>query len=140
MNEKLIFEGSPSQLSNLGYYIVCLLLLPIFGIGLVLFLIRFLKTKFTKFEIDNERIIEKTGVLSRRTDETELYQVKDIRLEEPLFLRMMGLSTLQIVTSDKSSPLIELSGIKNGNELRKQLRELVEGRRDKKGIVERDLN
>ena len=104
-----------------------------------MFLVRFLKTKFTKYEISEERIIETTGVFSRSTDETELYRVKDIRLEEPFFLRMFGLSTILLVTSDKTSPIIALSGVKEGNNLRKTLRDAVEVRRELKGVRERDF-
>lgn len=138
--EKTIFKGSPSQLTNIPFYFVCLLLTPIFGLGILMFLVRFLKTKFTKIEITEERIIEQTGILSRKTDETELYRVKDIRLDEPFLLRMFGLSNILIITSDKTSPIISLFGIKDGNKLRKELRDLVELRRDKKGVRERDLD
>ena len=137
--EKTIFKGSPSQLSNIPFYFVCLLLSP-FLVGILMFLIRFLKTKFTKIEITEERIIEQTGILSRKTDEAELYRVKDIRLDEPFYLRIFGLSNILIVTSDKTSPIISLLGIKDGNKLRKELRDLVELRRDKKGVRERDLD
>jgi uncharacterized membrane protein YdbT with pleckstrin-like domain len=139
MEEKTIFKGSPSQVTNFGFYILCVILLPAFGLGLIMFLVRFLKTRFTKFEITDERIIEQTGVLSRKTDETELYRVKDIKLEEPFFLRMFGLSTILLVTSDKTSPIIKIHGVKNGNDLRKELRAIVEIRRDKKGVKERDF-
>ena len=138
MSEKLIVKGSPSQITNFGYYILCLLLAFV-GIGFIMFLVRFLKTKFTKYEITEERITETTGVFSRNTDETELYRVKDIRLEEPFFLRMFGLSTILLVTSDKTSPIITLSGVKNGNNLRKTLRDAVEVRRELKGVRERDF-
>jgi len=138
MSEKLIVKGSPSQITNFAYYILCLLL-SFFGIGVIMFLVRFLKTKFTRYEISEERIIETTGVFSRNTDETELYRVKDIRLEEPFFLRMFGLSTILLVTSDKTSPIIALSGVKNGNSLRNTLRGAVEARRDIKGVRERDF-
>ena len=104
-----------------------------------MFIIRYLKTQYTKYEITDERIVEQTGILSRKTDETELYRVKDIRLEEPFFLRMFGLSTILLVTSDKSSPLIKVYGVKNGTSLRKELRTLIEARRDKKGVKERDF-
>ena len=67
MEEKTIFKGSPSQVTNFGFYIWCVCLLPVFGLGLIMFLVRFLKTKFTKFEITDERIIEQNGILSRRT-------------------------------------------------------------------------
>jgi uncharacterized membrane protein YdbT with pleckstrin-like domain len=138
MSEKLIVKGSPCQITNFWYYILCLPLAFV-GIGFIMFLVRFLKTKFTKYEITEERIIETTGVFSRSTDETELYRVKDIRLEEPFFLRMFGLSTILLVTSDKTSPFITLSGVKNGNNLRKILRDAVEVRRELKGVRERDF-
>jgi len=138
MSEKLIVKGSPSQITNFGYYVLCLPLAFV-GIGFIMFLVRFLKTKFTKYEISEERILETTGVFSRSTDETELYRVKDIRLEEPFFLRMFGLSTILLVTSDKTSPIITLSGVKEGNNLRKTLRDAVEVRRELKGVRERDF-
>jgi uncharacterized membrane protein YdbT with pleckstrin-like domain len=139
MEEKTIFKGAPSQITNFGYYILCIILLPVLGLGLIMFLVRFLKTKFTKYEITNERIIEQTGVFSRRTDETEMYRVKDISLDEPFFLRMFGLSTITLVTSDKTSPIIKIYGVKDGNNLRKELRTAVDVRRDLKGVKERDF-
>ena len=139
MNEKTTFKGSPSQLINFGFYILCFLLSFIYGLGVLLFLIRFLKTRYTKFEITDERIIEQIGVLSRKTDETELYRVKDIRLEEPFLLRMFGLSNIIIITSDKTSPLITIKGVKNGKKLTGYLRSKVEKRRDKKGVKETDF-
>ena len=138
MEERIIYKGSPSQVTNFGYYIICLPLAFI-GVGVIMFIIRYLKTQYTKYEITDERIVEQTGILSRKTDETELYRVKDIRLEEPFFLRMFGLSTILLVTSDKSSPLIKVYGVKNGTSLRKELRTLIEARRDKKGVKERDF-
>ena len=138
MEEKTIYNGSPSQLSNIGYYALCLMLAPI-GIGIIMFIIRFLNTKFTNIEITDERVIEKSGILSRKTDETELYRIKDIRLDEPFFLRIFGLSNILLITADRTSPVISLSGIKNGESLKKDLRNLIEKRRDKKGVIERDV-
>jgi uncharacterized membrane protein YdbT with pleckstrin-like domain len=139
MNEKTTFKGSPSQLLNFGFYILCFLLLFIYGLGLLLFLIRFLKTRYTKFEITDERIIEQIGVFSRTTDETELYRVKDIRLEEPFLLRIFSLSNIIIMTSDKTSPLITIKGVKNGKKITDYLRSKVEKRRDEKGVRETDF-
>jgi uncharacterized membrane protein YdbT with pleckstrin-like domain len=139
MEEKEIYKGSPSQIINLGFYILCAFLVPAFGLGIIMFIVRYLKTQYTKFEITDQRISELTGVLSRKTDETELYRVKDIRLEEPFLLRMFGLSTIILVTSDKTTPRIKIEGIKDGNDLREKLRTVVEARRDQKGVKERDF-
>ena len=139
IHERIIFKGNPSQIPNIGYYLLCIILAPLLGLGVIMFLVRYLETKFTKFEITNERIIQQNGVLSRRTNETELYRVKDIILDEPFFLRIFGLSNVLIVTSDRTSPLILVNAIKNGGVIRRELREAVELRRDKKGVREMDF-
>jgi uncharacterized membrane protein YdbT with pleckstrin-like domain len=139
IHERIIFKGNPSQIPNIGYYLLCIILAPLLGLGVIMFLVRYLETKFTKFEITNERIIQQNGVLSRRTNETELYRVKDIILDEPFFLRIFGLSNVLIVTSDRTSPLILVNAIENGGIIRRELREAVELRRDKKGVREMDF-
>ena len=139
IHERIIFKGNPSQIPNIGYYLLCIILAPLLGLGVIMFLVRYLETKYTKFEITNERIIQQNGVLSRRTNETELYRVKDIILDEPFFLRIFGLSNVLIVTSDRTSPLILVNAIKNGGVIRRELREAVELRRDKKGVREMDF-
>ena len=139
IHERIIFKGNPSQIPNIGYYLLCIILAPLLGLGVIMFLVRYLETKFTKFEITNERVIQQNGVLSRRTNETELYRVKDIILDEPFFLRIFGLSNVLIVTSDRTSPLILVNAIENGGVIRRELREAVELRRDKKGVREMDF-
>ena len=139
IHERIIFKGNPSQIPNIGYYLLCIILAPLLGLGVIMFLVRYLETKYTKFEITNERIIQQNGVLSRRTNETELYRVKDIILDEPFFLRIFGLSNVLIVTSDRTSPLILVNAIENGGIIRRELREAVELRRDKKGVREMDF-
>jgi len=138
-HERIIFKGNPSQIPNIGYYLLCIILAPLLGLGVIMFLVRYLETRFTKFEITNERVIQQNGVLSRRTNETELYRVKDIILDEPFFLRIFGLSNILIVTSDRTSPLILVNAIENGGIIRRELREAVELRRDKKGVREMDF-
>ncbi len=38
-------------------------------------------------------------------NELELYRVKDIVLNEPFLLRLVGLSNIVLVTSDRSTPV-----------------------------------
>jgi len=72
--EESIWKGSPSQWTNFVYYIVCIPL-SFFVIGIVMGIWRFLTTKFTIIEVTTERIIEEKGVLSKTTNELELFRV-----------------------------------------------------------------
>jgi uncharacterized membrane protein YdbT with pleckstrin-like domain len=138
MEEKEIWKGSPSQWTNFKTYVLCIvfgwLVIPIF-----IALWRFLLVKTWKIEITDQRLIEEKGVLSKKTDELELYRVKDIRLEEPFFLRVVGLSNIILATSDRTNSIVKIPAIKDGKNLRENLRVVIDARRDKKKVRETDF-
>lgn len=139
MNEEQeLWKGSPSQWSNFLTYLICLmfswLIFPIFIAAW-----KYLIVSSWKIEITNQRVIEEKGVLSKTTDELELYRVKDIRLNQPFWLRLVGLSTIVLITSDKSNPTLKIPAIKNGSALRENLRSAIEIRRDRKNVREVDF-
>ena len=101
---------------------------------------RYLTIRTRSIRVTNQRIIDEQGVLSKTTEELELFRVKDITLHQPFWLRLVGLSSIHLQTSDRSNPLYILPGIKNGKELREELRTIVETRRTEKGVVERDFD
>jgi hypothetical protein len=65
--------------------------------------------------------------------------VKDIAMERPLWMRMTGLASVLLDTSDRSMPKLTLPAISNGVELREQLRRQVEEIRDRKRVREVDM-
>lgn len=139
-NEIMIWEGSPSQWVNFNFYLLCLVLCAAFGLGILLAIWQYYETKFHKLKITDQRIIEKRGIFSIRTDELELYRVKDITFEQPFFLRLLGLSNLVLDTTDHSNELLKIKGITNGSIVKEQLRTAVDIRRDLKGVREVDFN
>jgi len=140
MSEKDIWSGAPSQWISFGFYLICIPLVFVFGLGLLMALWRYLTIRTWSIRVTNQRIIDEQGVLSKTTEELELFRVKDITLHQPFWLRLVGLSNIHLQTSDRSNPLYILPGIKNGKELREELRTIVETRRTDKGVVERDFD
>jgi uncharacterized membrane protein YdbT with pleckstrin-like domain len=140
MEEKEIWSGTPSQWTNFSSYLFWLLPLGWLGLGVLISLWKYLTVKTWKFKITNQRITDEKGVLSKVTNELELFRVKDITLVQPFWLRLVGLSNITLVTSDKSNPLFVIPGVKNGKELREELRTVVDKRRTEKGVVERDYD
>ena len=84
-------------------------------------------------------MIEEVGVLSKTTHELELFRVKDISLYQPFILRLVGLSHIHLLTSDKTSPSVIIPGISGGKELKEKLRTIVDKERTRKNVVERDF-
>ena len=135
---------SPNQLLNIGYLIILLTLLyldiiPLAVVALIILIIKALNLYCTTWTIQQDILIEKTGILNVNTEEVLLYRVKDIRLYEPLLYRLVGLSKLTIITSDYTNPSITLYGIKNGEKLMNIIRQLVANSRKVEGVKEIDI-
>ena len=132
-------EGSPSQVLNVPVYVVCALLIWLV-VPLFYALWRWLVLKNTRYELTTERLKLREGVLNKRLDEIELYRVRDYSLEQPLLIRIFGLSNITLGTADPSQPVVVLRAISNGEFVLEQLRRYVEDARVKKRVLPLDLN
>jgi len=155
--EKPVWQGNPSQLLNLHVFLMCLLLGGVLIFGAIYFreklgapwpyvigalalipfgvaIARYLQTKFWRYELTSERLRIRRGVLSRRTDEIELYRVKDYVLSEPFVLRMFGLGDIVLTTTDDANRTVLLKAVRRPTSLRDEIRKHVEVRRQVKGV------
>jgi len=104
------------------------------AVALVFLVFQWLIIKCRVYEVTTERIRVTTGILTRRTDELELYRVKDITLVEPFLLRGFGLGDVEITTNDATTPLLRMEAIRGAKPLREELRKSVEVCRDRKRV------
>jgi uncharacterized membrane protein YdbT with pleckstrin-like domain len=154
--EKTVFRGSPSLLTRFGGLFLGFILFAasvalifvlraqnpayqwIFGavaaLALIYIIAMILIVKSTQYEVTSERIRIRKGIVSKRTDELELYRANDTSLIEPLSLRMFGLGTIEVRTADSSTPTVHLQAIHDARQVREQLRKCIEECRDRKGV------
>ena len=127
-----MYIGRPSQILNIISFIIWswTLFVPI---------IIYLKTRFTVYEVTDQRIKLKTGILNQEIDECELYRVRDYKIVKPFFQRIFGLGKIELVTSDRSNSNINLNGIKDPENLYNLIRDNVEKIRRKTGTREIDV-
>ena len=135
---------SPDQVLNIGYMLLALVpvflgVFPLVIIAFIVLIVKMLHLYCTTWTINQDSLVEKTGILNVNTEEILLYRVKDIRLYEPLLYRLVGLSQLTIITSDFTKPSIRLYGIKDGEELMQIVRQLVANSRQIEGVKEIDI-
>ena len=130
--EKQLYIGRPSQILNIISFIL-------WSWTLFIPLIIYLKTRFTVYEVTNQRIKLKTGILNQEIDECELYRIRDYKVVKPFFQRIFGLGKIELVTSDRSNSNINLNGIKDPENLYNLIRDNVEKIRRKTGTRELDV-
>jgi uncharacterized membrane protein YdbT with pleckstrin-like domain len=155
--ETTVWQGHPSQILNLHIFLLCGLVAAglvviayvfrqnlgvptVYIVGgaaiipLLFALGKWLQVKFQRYELTSERLRLRCGVLSRKTDEIELYRVKDYVLHEPFMLRLWGLGDIVLTTTDDANPSVLLRAIDQPDALRDQIRKHVEQRREAKRV------
>ncbi len=114
--------------------LLCFLVVPLFVMAWW-----WLEVRCTQYELSSQRLRLRSGVLNKETNDLELYRVKDVRLHQPLALRLFGLADMVLDTSDRSHPQIVLRAIPDAEELMDVIREHVEALRIARGIREIDM-
>ena len=87
--EQTIWEGSSSQIRNLHIYILCGLFCWLV-VPLIYAIVKWIQLRSRHYELTTQRVRLRQGVFSKRTDELELYRVKDSTVMEPFWQRLFG--------------------------------------------------
>lgn len=152
--EETLWQGTSSQWLNIGPFSAAALLAIGIVVGGVFFppaflalvlplayaVWKFLVVRMRVFEITGERIRITQGVINQHVDEIELYRVKDTQLFRTWWMRLTGLGSIFLDTSDRSTPKLTIPAISNSMEVRETLRKQVELQRDKKRVREMDFD
>ncbi len=154
-DETVLWEGRSSQWLNFGHYAAALILAvlivvagaqyhPFAYIALVLpagyALWRYLVIQTHVYRLSCQRLRITWGVINQHIDEIELYRVKDSIILRPWWMRLTGLSSLSLETSDRTLPKLLIPALPKGVETREILRKQVEIQRDKKRVREMDFD
>lgn len=68
---------------------------------------------FTRYAMSDDRLFLSVGCFSIRDEEVLLYRVRDITVTRTLLQRMLGVGTVVVSSSDKTTARLELKNIKN---------------------------
>ena len=143
VTDKHLFTISPSNWINIGWFIAAVvstalnLYLGVF-FGLI-WLWKCLVVFCFQYQFAEYTMTEKRGVLNIRIQEVHYFRIKSIRMEEPLLYRLVGICSIDLITSDPLIPVIRILAIENGTELRNFLKTQTAQRRKEQGVMEYDL-
>lgn len=93
---------------------------------------------FTKYKLTDEKLMIEKGFLNKSEEEIRLYRIMDMTLQRPLRQRIFGLGTIKCNSADKSTPIFFIERIKNSEEIKNKLSDMVEQERVKKRVSGRE--
>lgn len=142
-SDSQLIVDRPSQWLNIGYFLLTIGLtfvsMELAFISLIILIWKSLVLYFTKWSYTTDTILERVGVFNVTTDEIQFFRIKDLRLYQPLLYRIVGISRLILITSDKFKPVLVLNGIRNGKRKRDMLKALAISSRREMGVREFDV-
>ncbi|MBG30486.1 MAG: hypothetical protein CMI31_10870 [Opitutae bacterium] len=117
--EKQLFKANPSMFRNnpIGF-ILSIILVPAFGLGLVLLIYWWLKVKGISFTVSNERITLRKGILSKHINEVFLSDIRNVQIKQSFFQRIFGVATIAISSAGQAGVEIDVDGLRNPQKIK----------------------
>ncbi len=116
----VMFRNSPIM------FIICLLLIPVFGIGLICFLIWFLQNKASKLSVNENEILFEKGLLSKERSEVNISSVRTTKVKQSFFNRIFGVGAIEIYTAG-DTPEFVATGMPDPNKIRDLIKSRQKG-------------
>ena len=110
--------------------------------AVVIVIVKWVQNLAASYELTEERLIVRRGIIMKSIDEIELYRVKDVRIDFSIVNQLAGLGHITITSSDettRTSGELVLRDIERARERREQLRRLVDTARQKRRVREIDM-
>lgn len=84
---------------------------------------------FTAYTLTNKKLTVNRGLFNTVEDDILLYRISDLRLKRSLWQKIFGLGSIEVTSSDKSLPQLDIHNIKNYREFKDLLEESIENDR-----------
>lgn len=134
-DSEALWADREGHVASFGFYVCCtvfcwLVIPTLLGVA------RYLRVSRHTYALTAQRLREESGIFFRRTEELELYRVKDVSIDQPLLQRLVGCGRVVLETTDRSTPHVVLEAIPDPLAVADLIRDHVERCRVAKGVRE----
>jgi len=88
-----------------------------------------------RYRITSSNLELEYGVLRKKIDNLELWRCRDIRFNQSLLDRVLGIAHIQIFTADVTTDVVLLRGMPASRRLFEQIRDSIEIQRQARNVV-----
>jgi uncharacterized membrane protein YdbT with pleckstrin-like domain len=119
------YDASPAVFRDYPLrFLVCLILIPVFGAGLVLLGVWWIIARSTRLTVDEVRATLTSGILSKQVTEVQLSSIRTVKIDKTLVDRIFDVGTVSVFTSGDAPELV-VKGMPDPEALAKALRREV---------------
>lgn len=119
--ESVVYEGHISLWHLAPLLVLGAALLLVFGIGLIFWLIAYIRYKTTELAITSKRVVAKFGFISRNTVEINISKVESIQVHQDILGRIFNYGSL--VIAGAGTPQAPIPGVSKPMEFRRAFME-----------------
>ncbi len=97
-----------------------------------------LPLSFTTYKVTEDKFIVRSGFFSTKEEEIRLYRIMDVTLRRSLGQKIFRLGTVHLCSSDRTTPEFDVKNIKQSEQVKNLLSDLVEAARAKNRVTARE--
>ena len=88
-----------------------------------------------RYQLTSQRFIHEKGVIRHVSDRIDLAQIEDLRCEQGLIERILGVGTIRISSGDRSNPELVLRGIDDAKTVAAKIDETRRAEQMRRGLL-----
>ena len=85
-------------------------------------LIAYARIRSTMYTVTTQRVTIESGIAEKKVEDIDLRYIDDTQFRQRLIERMLGIGSVTLVSSDKTTPMFTLRGINDPRGLRELIR------------------
>jgi uncharacterized membrane protein YdbT with pleckstrin-like domain len=100
MAGQVIYEAHPAMFrAHPFWFILSVLLIAAFGIGIIILLYWYIKTRATALTVSDQELMYERGILSKDRTSVSLKHIRSVNIAQGFVNRILGVGTVQISTA-----------------------------------------
>lgn len=121
MSGALIYEAHPAMFrAHPFWFIFSVLLIAAFGLGILILLYWYIKTRATALTVTEHEIMYEKGILSKDRTSVSLKHVRAVRVTQGFLNRILGVGTVEISTAG-DEPEFEAKDMPDPHQIREAI-------------------
>jgi uncharacterized membrane protein YdbT with pleckstrin-like domain len=121
MSENVVYEAHPAMFrAHPFWFVLSVLLIAAFGVGIVILLYWYIKTRATTLIVTKQELMFEKGILSKDRLSVNLRHVRSVYVTQSFVNRILGVGTVQVSTAG-DEPEFTIEDMPDPHEIREAI-------------------